>query len=123
MRILVADQSRTMRNIARAVLAQLGYYDVDEASNGQEAIARACLANFDLCLFDHAMIGNDAKSLVDSLRQAGATTKCILLRNSDSPAFEPELPGVQILNKPFAPEALRRCIEGAIAAATRLRAA
>lgn len=123
MRILIADHSRTMCNIARAVLAQLGYYDVDEAHDGHEAISRAGFASFDLCLVDHALFENNGQSLIDSLRKAGGTAECIVLRNSDAPADQAALAGVQILNKPFAPEALRRCIQAAISASASLRAA
>lgn len=114
MRILIADPSRTMRNIARAVLAQLGYYDVDEASSSREALSRASFATFDLCLFDHALADLDANALIESLQKAGSATRCILLRNADLPEPATEIRGVEILNKPFAPEALRRCIEAAL---------
>ena len=118
MRILVADPSRTMRNIARAVLAQLGYYDVDEAADAKEAVSRVCFANFDLCIFDHAIKAQDDSSLLRALRRAGNRAGYIELRPAGSPirpAGESELPLSQSLCKPFAPEALRRCIDAAIA--------
>jgi CheY-like chemotaxis protein len=125
MRILVADQSRTMRNIARAVLAQLGHYDVDEAADAGEAISRACFADFDLCIFDQSMRSQDGSSLIGALRKAGSKAGYIALRPSDTPppAGDSDLLPSQSLCKPFAPEALRRCIEGAISCRPVLRAA
>lgn len=119
MRILVADPSRTMRNIARAVLAQLGYYDVDEAADANEAVSRASFANFDLCIFDHAIRAQDGSSLLRALRRAGNRAGYIELRTAESPigpADDSELPLSQSLCKPFAPEALRRCIDAAMTA-------
>jgi len=118
-----------MRNIARAVLAQLGYYDVDEAADANEAVSRASFANFDLCIFDQSMRSQDGSSLIGSLRKAGSKAGYIALRAADSqsgpaaPTDESELPDSHWLSKPFAPEALRRCIDGAIAAQSALRAA
>lgn len=118
-----------MRNIARAVLAQLGYYDVDEAADANEAVSRASFANFDLCIFDHAMRSHDGAPLDGALRSAGSTACCIALRAADSPASLDQplgasvTPAGQSLRKPFAPEALRRCIDAALAAHSGLRAA
>ncbi|MBL8888103.1 MAG: response regulator [Phycisphaerales bacterium] len=126
MRILVADPSRTMRNIARAVLAQLGYYDVDEAADANEAVSRASFANFDLCIFDRAIKAQDGSSLLRALRRAGNRAGFIELRTADfpsGPADESELPLSQSLCKPFAPEALRRCIDAAITAQSAAQAA
>lgn len=111
-----------MRNIARAVLAQLGYYDVDEAADANEAVSRASFANFDLCIFDHAIKAQDGSSLLRALRRAGNRAGYIELRTADSPPGphdphdESELPLSQSLYKPFAPEALRRCIDAALTA-------
>lgn len=129
MRILVADPSRTMRNIARAVLAQLGYYDVDEAADTNEAVARASFANFDLCIFDQSLRGQDGSSLIGTLRRTGSKAGYIALHradveaNLDLPADGSDLPPGQSLSKPFAPEALRRCIDGVLAAQIAPRAA
>jgi len=126
MRILVADPSRTMRNIARAVLAQLGYYDVDEAADANEAVSRAGFANFDLCIFDQSIRSQDGLSLIRALRRAGDRAGYIELRTADSPitpSGDSELPLCQSLCKPFAPEALRRCIDAALTAQSTAQAA
>lgn len=126
MRILVADPSRTMRNITRAVLAQLGYYDVDEAADSAEASARVRFARFDLCIVDHALQSQDRSGLADTLRAAPFSTGCIILRTQDSlesqPAQREPAPG-PTLQKPFAPEALRKCIESLLQARSALPAA
>lgn len=126
MRILVADPSRTMRNITRAVLAQLGYYDVDEAADSSEASARVRFARFDLCIVDHELHARDNTGLADTLRHAPFSAGCIVLRTRDSiesHAVPTDAPRDRTLLKPFAPEALRKCIESMLQARSALPAA
>lgn len=111
MRILVADQSRTMRNITRAVLAQLGYYDVDEAADTAEAVARVRFADFALCIFDRSMPHLEGLPFARALGLAGFNANFIALHRADAPADDSGALSVQTLQKPFAPEALRRAIE------------
>lgn len=114
MRILIADQSRTMRNITRAVLAQLGHYDVDEAKDTEEAIARVRFADFSLCIFDRAIPGYQGDSFVRALGLAGFRAEFIALERSGETSECAETYPLRILKKPFAPEALRRVIEQAL---------
>ena len=38
MRVIVVDDSKTMRNILKSNLTELGYTEVEEACNGQDAL-------------------------------------------------------------------------------------
>ena len=41
MKILLVDDSKTMRNIQRNVLSQIGTHEVEEACDGQDALSKA----------------------------------------------------------------------------------
>ena len=56
MRILLVDDSSTMRRIQKNTLEKLGHTDVTEAGDGLEAIAKLTTAGpFDLVLMDWSM--------------------------------------------------------------------
>lgn len=55
MKILVVDDSGTMRHVERLTLQELGYTDVKEANDGAEALKEVELEKFDLILMDWNM--------------------------------------------------------------------
>jgi two-component system chemotaxis response regulator CheY len=55
MRILLVDDSATMRRIQRNTLEKLGYTDVTEADDGAEAVKAVSASAFDLVLMDWNM--------------------------------------------------------------------
>jgi two-component system chemotaxis response regulator CheY len=65
--ILVVDDTRSMRKMVAAVLAQAGY-DVAEAGDGVEALDLAKDRVFDLVVTDHNMPRMDGVTLVKELR-------------------------------------------------------
>jgi two-component system, chemotaxis family, chemotaxis protein CheY len=69
MKILLVDDSRTIRNIQKNVLAQLGYSDVVEAADGVEALAQITAHNPDLLLIDWNMPNMDGITLVRKIRE------------------------------------------------------
>lgn len=69
MRILLVDDSRTIRNIQRNVLKQLGHEDVDEAADGVLALARISEKRPDLMLVDWNMPNMDGITLVKKVRE------------------------------------------------------
>ena len=52
MKIMLVDDSRTIRNIQKRVLAKLGYEDIVEAADGVEALAAYVKSPPDLLLVD-----------------------------------------------------------------------
>ena len=46
--ILIVDDSGAMRSIVRTLLAQFGYTDIDEASNGAAALTKIDEKHYDL---------------------------------------------------------------------------
>lgn len=55
MKILVVDDMMTMRRIVKSVLKQLGFTNVDEAENGQEALQKLRADTYGLVVSDWNM--------------------------------------------------------------------
>jgi two-component system, chemotaxis family, chemotaxis protein CheY len=55
MKVLVVDDYSTMRRIIRNQLNQLGYTDVDEAANGEDALTKLREAHYHLVISDWNM--------------------------------------------------------------------
>jgi two-component system chemotaxis response regulator CheY len=71
MRILVVDDSTTMRRIIANSLKAVGYEDIVEAGDGQQALET--LAGVDMLLTDWNMPNMDGLTLVKSVRANPAT--------------------------------------------------
>ncbi len=69
MRILLVDDSRTIRNIQKNVLGQLGHTDILEASDGVEALKIIGETRPDLALIDWNMPNMDGITLVRKIRE------------------------------------------------------
>lgn len=69
MKILLVDDSRTIRSIQKTVLKQLGHEDVVEAGDGLEALTAIGAARPDLMLVDWNMPNMDGITLVRKVRE------------------------------------------------------
>ena len=78
MKILLVDDSRTIRNIQKNVLKQLNYDDVDEAEDGVIALARFKEQVPDLILVDWNMPNMDGITLVRKIREINKTVPIIM---------------------------------------------
>jgi two-component system chemotaxis response regulator CheY len=68
---LIVDDSRVIRKVARGILESLGY-EVTEAENGEEALAKCQHAMPDLILLDWNMPVMSGVEFVSSLRRLQA---------------------------------------------------
>lgn len=68
MGILIVDNSFTMRKIIRKHLENGGYFEIDEAENGEDALDK--LQNIDLVLTDWIMPVMDGLTLVREIRKS-----------------------------------------------------
>lgn len=77
MRILIVDDSSTMRRIIGNVVMQLGYAkdEFDEAEDGQKAWALLNQKQYDVILTDWNMPNMNGLELVKKIRYAGSHTK------------------------------------------------
>jgi len=78
MKILLVDDSRTIRNIQKNVLAQLGYNEVMEAADGVEALKVIAENRPDLALIDWNMPNMDGITLVRKIRETDKTLPLIM---------------------------------------------
>ncbi len=66
--ILVVDDYQTMRKILRNLLAQIGYENVDEAANGEEALEKARSTTYGLIISDWNMAPMNGLDLLLRIR-------------------------------------------------------
>ncbi len=78
MKIMLVDDSRTIRNIQKKVVAKLGFTDIVEAADGVEALAAYKESPPDLMLVDWNMPNMDGITLVKTIRQTDKTIPMIM---------------------------------------------
>jgi two-component system chemotaxis response regulator CheY len=118
MKILLIDDSKTMRNIQKSVLAQLGYTQVEEACDGQDALSKVGAFQPDLILVDWNMPTMDGLSFVKAFRQTNKTTPAIMVttESEKSRVIEAIKAGVNnYVIKPFTPDLLSQRISETLA--------
>lgn len=71
-KILVVDDEARIRRLLRMYLERENYV-IDEAENGDEAIAKGLEANYDLILLDLMMPGTDGIEVCRQVREKKAT--------------------------------------------------
>lgn len=109
MKIMLVDDSRTMRNIQRNVLMKLGYDDFMEAGDGMEALAQIQATQPDLILLDWNMPQLNGYEMLQKARAAGFTMPIIMVtteaeKQNVIKALQAGANNYVI--KPFTPEAL-----------------
>lgn len=119
MKVLVVDDSPTMRKIVAAQLGQLGYGDVEQAENGEEALEVLKRASFDLVLTDWNMPVMDGRALVENIRQTEALKEIPVLmvttRNTKADVILALQAGVNnFVVKPFKPADLGKKISAVL---------
>ena len=111
MKILLIDDSRTMRNIQKNVLKALGEYECVEAGDGAEGltVVAACPSSFDLILVDWNMPKMDGITFVRNVRQHDRQTPIIMVTTEaeKSRIIDAIKAGVNnYVIKPFTPDSL-----------------
>jgi two-component system chemotaxis response regulator CheY len=79
MKILLVDDSKTMRNIQKGILTQLGYTDVQEACDGLDALSKVGAFDPELLLVDWNMPNMDGLTFVKEFRAKGKKTPIIMV--------------------------------------------
>ncbi|MEK6799810.1 MAG: response regulator [Planctomycetota bacterium] len=109
MKILLVDDSRTIRNIQKNVLKQLGHEDVVEAEDGVQALTQYGIAKPDLMLVDWNMPNMDGITLIRKIRETDRKTPIIMCTTEaeKSRVLEAVKAGVNnYIVKPFTVESL-----------------
>ena len=118
MKIMLVDDSRTIRNIQKNVLAQLGYTEVVEAADGVEALNQIGSARPDLVLIDWNMPNMDGITLVRKIRETDKRLPLIMCTTEaeKSRVLEAIKAGVNnYVVKPFTAETLAEKINATLA--------
>ncbi len=118
MKILLVDDSKTMRNIQKSVLAQLGHTQVEEACDGQDALSKVVACKPDLMLVDWNMPNMDGLTFVKTIRQTNKVTPIIMVTTEAEKARVIEAIKAGVNNyvvKPFTPDLLSQRINETLA--------
>ena len=79
MKLLLVDDSATMRKIQRNVLVKLGYTDILEAEDGISALVKLENTQVELVLLDWNMPNMDGLTLLKAVRERGMDMPIIMV--------------------------------------------
>lgn len=117
MRVLLVDESKTMRALEKSVLQQLGYTEIDEASDGQGALRLAGECAPDLLLVDWNLGDMEGQAFIERFQTQHQSTPIILITTESQSArvVDAVLAGVSdFIVKPFTPDLLSERINAAM---------
>jgi two-component system chemotaxis response regulator CheY len=109
-RVLVADDSSTMRKIILRSLNAVGVTEITEAADGEEAIRAFDAGTFDMVLTDWNMPGKSGLEVIQAIRTKNTTVPIIMVTTEaeKTRVLEAIQAGVSdYLVKPFTADTLR----------------
>ena len=112
LKILAVDDSPTMRRIIINTLKRAGFRDVDEATDGKDALAKMQVDEFDFIITDWNMPEMDGLTFVNSIRAEEKYKSLPILmvttRSVKDDIVQAMKAGVNsYIVKPFTPETLK----------------
>lgn len=113
MRVLIIDDSKTMRGIQRSVVATFANAQVEEAGDGQDGLSKAKAFMPELILVDSNMPKMDGLTFVRTLRLSDKRTPVLMVASESekSRVVEAIKAGVSgYIVKPFTPDLLNQRI-------------
>jgi len=121
MKVLIAEDSSTVRRLVAARLTADGY-EVLEASDGEQALALARSEHPDLLVLDKVMPGLDGFEVVRTLRDDPLTRAMPIVMLSEQTSEDDVLGGLGLgvddyMPKPFSPHELSARVRRALARA------
>lgn len=114
MKVLLVDDSKTMRNIQRGILTQLGYSEIEEAVDGQDALEKANAFDPQLILLDWNMPNMDGITFIKEYRATGSRVPVIMVTTEAEKSRVVEAIKAGVNNyvvKPFTPNVLGERIQ------------
>jgi len=118
MKILLVDDSTTMRNIQKKILTGLGYTEIAEAADGLQAVAAYTADKPDLMLIDWNMPNMDGITLVRKIRETDKNTLMMMVTTEAEKTRVIEAIKAGVNNyvvKPFTPAVLTEKLEQTLA--------
>lgn len=116
LKVLVVDDMMSMRNIVKRALLSIGYRDIHDASNGEEAMEKLKSAGFGLVLLDWNMPVMSGIELLRAIRADSALQGLPVLMITAEVKMENIMEAIQAgvsdyLVKPFSEQALQEKLE------------
>jgi len=108
-RILTVDDSRAIRSIVSKQVAEMGF-DLDEAEDGEQGLARLAELRYDLVILDVTMPVLDGPGMLRKMRERGDRTAVLMLTSESKRSIIAECMKLGIedyILKPFKPEELK----------------
>ena len=109
--ILVVDDSGAVRSIVRKLLTELGYIDIDEASDGAAALAKMNEKPYALVISDWNMEPMNGKALLVQARSTKKMEKIpfiMMTTGTDQyKILKARFAAICFIDKPFSAEALQ----------------
>jgi DNA-binding response OmpR family regulator len=108
-KVLTVDDSRAVRMIVKKQMTELGF-EVEEAVNGEEGLARLEAESFDLVLLDVTMPVLDGPGMLEKMRGGGDKTPVLMLTSESKRSIVATLVKLGVegyILKPFKTEELR----------------
>jgi CheY-like chemotaxis protein len=105
-RVLIVDDSSTMRSIVRKILSVTRFpFEVSEADEGQAAIKRVSEAEFDIVFLDYHMPGFSGLETLSAFKREGRRITVIVMTSAPDQAISQQVreAGAAFLKKPFYP--------------------
>lgn len=118
MKILVVDDSATMRRIVIRALGEIGYRDVVEADNGQTALRAFQKGDVDMIITDWNMPVMSGLDLVTEVRQAAPAVPILMVTTNASSQDVVQALQAGVTNyvvKPFSAETFKEKVEAVLA--------
>jgi len=114
-RVLVVDDSSTMRNIVRKILAASRFpFDIAEAAEGGAALELVRQGGFDIIFLDCNMPGLDGFQTLAELKRAQSRAQVVMITSTDNEtlAERARADGAAFLKKPFYPADIDKLLCG-----------
>jgi len=110
--ILIVDDSGAVRSVVRKLLTQLGYRNLDEAADGEAALAKISEQHFGLVISDWNMEPMSGQVLLESVRAERQHANLPFIMMTADPSIEKVVKarhaGVTcFINKPFRADELQ----------------
>ena len=119
MRILVVDDSSTMRRIIINTLNKIGYSDCHEAANGREGVERLGATPVDMIITDWNMPEMSGVDFIRAVRANDSTKHLPVLMVTTNAAQDDIVEAMRAgvnnyVVKPFTPDTIREKIQAAL---------
>lgn len=116
MPILIVDDYNTMIRILRNLLRQLGFSNIDEASDGATALAKMRTKEYALVISDSNMAPMSGLELLQRVRAGDRTSSTPFVMVTDGESNAVDRAGAACIAKPFNAQSLKAKLVGVIGA-------